>query len=96
MSRSEEHPVRTCDELLLRNRALIEQAKIAIEDVNRLAHTCTDLSERMRARSLLLRQQSKDISARFIKIQAGTEDRCRRSQQAFEESGASVPNPGTP
>ena len=82
MSRLEDYSARSCDDLLLRNRALIEQADAVIADAHRMGQVCADLSERSRTRGLRLRQVSRDMQARLMEIRAGTEDRCRRSQLA--------------
>jgi len=93
VSPEKQAPARTCDDLLDRNRSLIELAEAAIDDRQRQRRVRAERFDRARARGMLLREQSRDLGARLEEIQAATEDRCRRSRRASEESEALMDRP---
>jgi len=83
-------PAHTHDDLIDRNRALIDLAQAVVDKQRILRRIIAERSDRASARSMLLRDQSRVQAMRLMEIRAATENLCRKSRRASERSRSLV------
>ena len=81
-------PTRTCDDLLDRNRYLIELAQAVIDDRYCLRRIGAERFARIRARGLLLCERSRNLVVRLREIRVATDDHCRKSRRTLAQTEA--------